>query len=156
LILFHIFLFYLFTHCVLRHRVKHQPAYYLDGLLAHIEAIERQQRKREKKKRLSAGVEPADALLRGLEISLRTNTLECVAVWHTNCDLCFWRRVFPTRACYVSCSFYVYLCILIVLFIMDQMDRRLLALPARRHEGPVRKHRRAYQPLRARALRLLM
>jgi hypothetical protein len=60
--------------------VKHQPAYYLDGLLAHIEAIERQQRKREKKKRLSAGVEPADALLRGLEISLRTNTLECVVL----------------------------------------------------------------------------
>jgi hypothetical protein len=59
-------------------RAKHEPAYYLEGLLAHVEAVERQLRKREKKKRLAPGVESAEALLRGLEISLRTNTLELV------------------------------------------------------------------------------
>jgi hypothetical protein len=59
-------------------RVKHAPDFYVNNLLLHIDAIDRQRRKKEKKKKLPIGLEPADALLKGLEISLRTNSLAFV------------------------------------------------------------------------------
>ncbi len=63
-----------------------------------MEAVERQLRKREKKKRLAPGVESADALLRGLEISLRTNTLELVCVKEGGA-----RRAYRHASSYLIC-----------------------------------------------------
>eukprot|EP00039_Didymoeca_costata_P006962 m.94940 g.94940 ORF g.94940 m.94940 type:complete len:1079 (+) comp13470_c0_seq1:169-3405(+) len=55
--------------------VKDPPSHYLDALLIHIEAIERQIKKKTKTKKVPTSVEPAGKILRGLEISLRTNSL---------------------------------------------------------------------------------
>ena len=57
---------------------KHPPSYYLDQLIQHLDAIEKQKKKKAKTKKLPNGVEPAGGLLRGLEISLRTNSLAWV------------------------------------------------------------------------------
>ena len=57
---------------------KDPPAHYLDQLLVHIEAIEKQTKKGAKTKKLPKGTDPAGGLLRGLEISLRTNSLQWV------------------------------------------------------------------------------
>jgi len=57
---------------------KDPPAHYLNQLLVHIEAIEKQTKKGAKTKKLPKGTDPAGGLLRGLEISLRTNSLQWV------------------------------------------------------------------------------
>eukprot|EP00048_Salpingoeca_helianthica_P005724 m.90967 g.90967 ORF g.90967 m.90967 type:complete len:545 (+) comp13717_c0_seq3:162-1796(+) len=57
---------------------RHPPSFYLESLLAHLDAIDKQRRKKAKVKKLPPGVEPVSTILRGLEISLRTNTLEWV------------------------------------------------------------------------------
>lgn len=54
---------------------RHPPEFYLDGLLAHLDAIDKQRRKKAKTKKLPPNLESADELLKGLEISLRTNSL---------------------------------------------------------------------------------
>lgn len=57
---------------------KEPPSHYLDQLMIHIEAIEKMIKKKAKSKKVPASVEPAGKILRGLEISLRTNSLSWV------------------------------------------------------------------------------
>lgn len=57
---------------------KDPPSHYLDQLQLHNQAIEKQIVKKAKSKKLPKGIEPARNLLRALEISLRTNSLQWV------------------------------------------------------------------------------
>lgn len=58
---------------------RNPPGFYLNQLIAHLEAQDRQRaKKKHKPKKLPAGTQDGPTLLRGLEISLRTNSLQWV------------------------------------------------------------------------------
>jgi hypothetical protein len=62
----------------MKQQARHAPSYYLDNMIVHLDAIEKQRKKKAKKKTIPVGVEGISKLLQGLEISLRTNTLSWV------------------------------------------------------------------------------
>ncbi|EGD75282.1 hypothetical protein PTSG_06934 [Salpingoeca rosetta] len=61
-----------------KHKVRHTPGHYLNSLVAHLEARDKQRRKKSKSLKLPSGIESPATILRNIEIALRTNPLSWV------------------------------------------------------------------------------